>query len=325
MVQQVSLLIVDDDEELCQSLCDVFQEAGYNVETAYSGMEAVRRSAAKYFNIALIDIRLLNISGLELLDILKKLHPEIEGIIITGYASLETAVEALHRGAAAYVIKPLKMDEVFTTIEEVLNKQRATLERQELVEQEIEVKEFYRSLSTIDELTGLYNFRHFHELLSQELTRAKRYSRPISFLMLDIDKFKAYQDVYGHLAGDTALKAIAHTMKNGVRGADIVARYGGEEFAILLPETTKSNAITVAERLRKAIAEITLHREGKLTVSIGVAAYPEDTQGEEQLISYADQALYQAKQAGRNQVHGWAQRGEKSNPLSPAQKPDVKP
>ncbi len=307
MEPQVNLLIVDDDKELCQTLCDIFQELGFGVDTALNSEEAVKKCAEKYFNIALIDIRLPDNDGLELLNKLKKMNPEMEGIVITAYASTETVLEALRRGAFDYVPKPLKVDDVLYTISAALERQRLTAEEKRRLEQEIEAKEFYRSISIIDELTGLYNYRHFHELLTQELKRAKRYFHSLSLLMIDIDHFKEYQDAYGHLAGDVALKVIAQITRDTVRGVDIVSRYGGEEFAVISPETTKADAAAVGERVRNAIAKSALPTGGRLTVSVGVASYPTDAQNKEQLIWRADQALYRAKQRGRNQTCIWEQ------------------
>jgi len=307
MAQQVSILIVDDDEALSQTLSDIFQELGYGVETALDGKEAVEKCAGKYFNIALIDIRLPDINGLELLNKLKTMNPEIEGIIITGYASVETVIEALRRGAFDYVTKPLRMDEVLETIREALERQRLTKEERQRLQQEIEAREFYRALSIIDELTGLYNYRHFHTLLVQELRRCGRYFHPLALFMIDIDNFKVYQDAYGHPAGEVALKIISQTVRNTVREVNIVARYGGEEFAVILPETTREVAAVAAERVREAVAETTLPTGDRLTISIGVAAYPVDARDKEQLISRADQALYLAKQRGRNQTAIWEQ------------------
>jgi two-component system cell cycle response regulator len=305
--QQVNLLIVDDDKELCQTLCDIFQELGFGADTALNGEEALKKCAGKHFNIALIDIRLPDNDGLELLNRLKKMNPEMEGIVITAYPSLETVVEALRRGAFDYVLKPLKVDDVLDTVSAALERQRLTAEEKRRLEQEIEAKEFYRSISIIDELTGLYNYRHFHELLTRELKRSKRYFHPLSLLMIDIDHFKEYQDAYGHLAGDVALKVIARITRDTVRGVDIVARYGGEEFAVISPETTKAEAAAVGERVRDAIARSVLPTGGRLTVSVGVASYPTDAQSKEQLIWRADQALYRAKQRGRNQTCIWEQ------------------
>lgn len=307
MAQQINILIVDDDQALCHTLSDIFQEMCYEVETALDGKEALEKCAEKYFNVALIDIRLPDINGLELLNKLKGMNPEIEGIIITGYASVETVIEALRRGAFDYVTKPLNMDEVLETVREALERQRLTKEERQRLQQEIEAREFYRALSIIDELTGLYNYRHFHTLLVQELRRCGRYFHPLALFMIDIDNFKVYQDAYGHPAGDAALKVIAETIRNMMRGVDIVARYGGEEFAIILPETTKEVAAVAAERVREAVAETTLPTGDRLTISIGVAAYPIDAEDKEQLISRTDQALYRAKQRGRNQTVIWEQ------------------
>ncbi len=165
-------------------------------------------------------------------------------------------------------------------------------------------------LSIHDGLTGLYNFREFHRRLTEEAERSRRYGRPFSLLMLDIDHFKAVNDTCGHLAGDEALRQFAALIRREVRPVDQVARYGGEEFVIVLPETTGPGALVVAERMRDIISgsEITVAPERVviLTVSIGIASFPEDAESEERLIGAADQALYAAKQTGRNRVCRWS-------------------
>lgn len=164
-------------------------------------------------------------------------------------------------------------------------------------------------LSIHDGLTGLFNYREFHRRLTDEVQRSLRYGRPFSLLILDIDGFKAVNDAYGHLAGDEALRALAALIREEVRPVDEVARYGGEEFAILLPETPGPGALAMAERLRDIIATHPFtaapERTVTLTVSIGAATYPEDADAEEKLIAAADQALYAAKNGGRNRVCRW--------------------
>jgi diguanylate cyclase (GGDEF)-like protein len=168
-------------------------------------------------------------------------------------------------------------------------------------------------LSIHDGLTSLYNFREFHRLLGEEVERSWRYGHSFSLLMMDIDHFKSVNDTFGHLAGDEVLRALAARIRQEVRPADRIARYGGEELTIILPETRASGAMIMAERLRDTIASHPIPlgpgQTVTLTVSIGVAAYPEDvdsgeglTQSVERLIAAADQALYAAKDAGRNRV-----------------------
>lgn len=165
-------------------------------------------------------------------------------------------------------------------------------------------------LSTLDALTGLYNYREFHRRLTEEMQRSLRYGHSFSLLILDIDGFKAVNDTYGHLAGDEALRGLATLIRQEVRPADDVARYGGEEFAILLPETPGLGAFAMAERIRDIVTAhpilIPSGRTVGLTVSIGVATYPHDADSEEKLIAAADQALYAAKYGGRNRVCQWA-------------------
>lgn len=158
-----------------------------------------------------------------------------------------------------------------------------------------------RELSYRDGLTGLFNRRYFEEALWQELHRAERYRMPLSLIMADIDHFKRYNDTHGHPKGDEALKTVADILTETTRRADVVARYGGEELVLILPLTPKDSARLVAEKLRAAIANAAFP-EGRLTISFGVATYPQDGSSAPDLIKAADDALYQAKRAGRNRV-----------------------
>jgi diguanylate cyclase (GGDEF)-like protein len=162
-------------------------------------------------------------------------------------------------------------------------------------------------LSKIDGLTGLKNHREFKEAFAAECLRAKRYQRGLGMMMLDVDHFKNYNDTHGHPQGDILLKKLAELIGENLKDTDVVARYGGEEFAVLLFETTKQEAVNVAERLRHMVEWCKFPKEetqpgGKITVSVGVSGYPDDGDNMETLLSAADAALYRAKRAGRNRV-----------------------
>jgi diguanylate cyclase (GGDEF) domain len=153
-----------------------------------------------------------------------------------------------------------------------------------------------------DGLTGLYNHRYLHERLEEELERARRRESKLSLLFCDCDQFKAYNDDYGHKAGDAALARIARIIEACSRRVDLAARYGGEEFVLVLIDTDDSGALTVAEHLRSEIEASSARGGCPLTVSIGIATCPDDANAHDELLDKADWAMYAAKRAGRNRV-----------------------
>ncbi len=162
-----------------------------------------------------------------------------------------------------------------------------------------------RALAIRDGLTGLYNHRHFQEQLSEELKQTEAKGASLSLLLLDIDRFKKLNDKYGHPAGDEVLKGLARTLQRNSRERDIVARYGGEEFALILPATELESGLKIGEVLRESVEKacfIVDKDSLRITVSVGLATYPEQTKTKEDLIGLADTALYRAKQEGRNRV-----------------------
>jgi len=164
-----------------------------------------------------------------------------------------------------------------------------------------------KELSSRDELTGLFNRRYFFENLETEIQRARRYRRSFTILMLDLDQFKHYNDTHGHLCGDQVLRQVAELLLGNTRRADVVARFGGEEFVIMLPEIDRQAGALVAEKIRVKLSQYPFHgRErqpgGQLTVTIGLGAYPFDSDNGLELVDVADRALYVGKRQGGNRV-----------------------
>ena len=165
----------------------------------------------------------------------------------------------------------------------------------------------FQQESVTDELTGLHNHRYLEERLPEELSRAKRYEQPVSFLMIDIDDFKKYNDRNGHEAGNEALQNVAQCLKDGLRSADVAMRYGGEEFCILLPQTALAEARAIAERIRHHVESTPFpHGEsqplGRVTISVGVSTYSKNVDTDKKIIAAADRALYESKSFGKNRV-----------------------
>jgi len=172
-------------------------------------------------------------------------------------------------------------------------------------------------MAVTDSLTGLYVRRYYMMKLQEELHRAERYSKVLSVIMADLDHFKSVNDTYGHSAGDRVLQAIGHYLRKNIRDVDVLARYGGEEFVFLLPDADKEAAVCLSERLRRGLEDLRVDDLPAVTISLGVASYPGDSERLEDLVQQADAALYAAKQAGRNRTVRYASQTQTLRPLSP--------
>ena len=183
-----------------------------------------------------------------------------------------------------------------------------------LVQRNRETTEQLRARVNIDALTGLFNYGYFASQLDTELERVRRYGHPVSLLMVDLDDLKAYNDEHGHLMGSQALKEIATILKDGSRAVDIPAKYGGDEFALILHETAKAGAAILAERFCARVREYLFllggtQRTGRLSVSIGVSAFPEDADTNRDLVEKADLALYDVKRSGKDRAKVFGEEG----------------
>ncbi len=235
--------------------------------------------------------------------------------VVRPLRTLQYALRRMGEGALDTRVPPLRGAELADLGDNVnrmaaaLQHERENLERvvAERTRELQAVNTRLERLAVTDGLTGVFNHRRFHEALETELLRSERHKRPLGVLMIDVDFFKRVNDAMGHPAGDELLRQLAVALSKDLRQTDLIARYGGEEFGVLLPEITKAEAMQVGERMRANVEEKV--NQGtpwpmRITVSIGVATFPEDGKTPEELLVAADQALYMAKRLGRNLVRG---------------------
>ena len=297
-----AVLVVDDDPVIRDLVAESIRLAGYEVDSSEDGEEALRRNAAKHYDLIVTDMKLPGLDGLSLIRKLKAEDTGTDVIVITGYGTIENAVECMRAGALDYLIKPFSVDQIQVSV-------NRAVEHRELRRRAIEL-EVYRELSYIDPLTEVYNRRFFDEILETEIQKSVREGNPLVLVMIDIDDFKSYNDRYGHQQGDVALAKISRLFKATCRSYDIVARYGGEEFAIIFPGARKEHALELGKRIVAEVGEAHFSGEdlissGGLTVSVGVACFPEHANDAQELILHADQALYNAKDRGKNTIMIW--------------------
>jgi diguanylate cyclase (GGDEF)-like protein len=251
------------------------------------------------YDVVITDIVMPGMNGLGVVAAAKRMSYEVDVIVMTGYASMETAVESMKLGARDYITKPFNIDQIRIIVANAL--QERALRRR------AEEGEIYKELSRKDGLTALYNHRFFHQILESELSRAERYDRLVSLLMIDIDDFKRFNDTHGHPAGDVALRLLGQLLQRSCRTCDFVARYGGEEFAVVVPEAGTEAALTMGKRICRLVEQTAFDAEGQkpntgMTVSVGVATFPTHADCKNDLVERADKALYRAKALGKNRA-----------------------
>jgi diguanylate cyclase (GGDEF)-like protein len=292
--QVPQVLVVDDEDDIRHSLCEIIKEAGYEVLDASSGEEALEILEAQPVDVVVTDIRMPGLSGLELTGIVKEKYSG-DVIIITGYGGEFSYEEAWNKGASDFAQKPIRSKELIARLKRVCKERALVAERKEMERRLLE-------LTITDDLTKLFNSRHFFQQIQSEINRASRYNHPLSLLLIDVDNFKYYNDTYGHLEGDKMLSRFGEVIQGCMRKNDSAYRYGGDEFTVILPETRGKEAIKVAERIREEISGIDdgpCDREKKepIAVSVGIAEYRQGEKWEE-LTKRADEAMYRAKRSG---------------------------
>lgn len=321
----MAILVVDDEPDMRESLRFLLEVHGHpQIRTAASGREALEYLATTSTPVELIltDVNMPGLNGIEVCRHVKA-TPHLRDIpilVITAVSDEPMLERAFAAGAHDFLPKPVGPTALIARVRAALNLKleldRRKAREAELVELNRRLERLntkLKRLSVLDELTGIPNRRYFNLLLRQEWGRAARERFPLALVMIDIDNFKAFNDLYGHPAGDACLTRVARTFYSLTRRpGDAVMRYGGEEFVVLLANTDLSGAYTVADSLRAAIEAMHMPHGGSpyecVTISLGVASVlPHGERDSEMLVQAADRALYEAKAKGRNRVETDAQ------------------
>lgn len=306
-MSKAKVLLVEDDNLQADTTIATLQKAGYEVVLANDGINAIKLVKKVKPDIILLDVVLPGMDGHEVCRWLK-LEEATKGIpiiMLTVKKELSDKISGLQVGADDYLPKPYNELELNARIYASLRTKALQDELRLKNKQLEELLSKVEYMATTDALTGLFNRRRFHDVLSKDFERTKRYATPFSLLMLDIDHFKRINDEFGHQAGDTVLKEIAKVLVKNLREIDTASRYGGEEFMVILSNTEKKDAMYVAERMRISFENSKYPDIGnnKITVSIGCSGVPDKfIDNEEKLIRCTDLALYRAKQNGRNRL-----------------------
>jgi diguanylate cyclase (GGDEF)-like protein len=319
----LAILVVEDDSSVRFTLQELLK-GSYSVTLVSNVDEALATLAERTFDIALVDDRLPRAEGVELLTLIREKWPDTLRLLMSAWIDPERLLKGINEGQLyGFVEKPVEPGKLFALLLQcalmVTMRRQRDLARVGLQDQnkalEYLVEERTRKLEernkklevlvTQDPLTGLHNRRYMEDRMDEELARFQRYETPFSLVMFDIDRFKLVNDTFGHAAGDHVLEQIADTLRNNVRKGDLVSRFGGEEFLCLLPVTRLEPAIATANRLRMKVGSLTTPlieamQTRSVTISGGVTDVRAEDKDWKQILKRADDALYEAKAAGRN-------------------------
>jgi diguanylate cyclase (GGDEF)-like protein len=325
---EIGVLCVDDESIVTESLRSLFYKSLTDVavvEVAHSAEEAMEVIDAFIddgieLRVVISDYIMPGIKGDELLVNIHSKLPKVKKIMLTGQSDIGGIRQAINKAQLyRFLEKPWSNDDMILTIQSALTAydQETRLENQnhqlKKLNQELEAKVQERTrelehknrelerLATFDQLTGLVNRVKLDDVLTAELIRSNRYGNSLGLIMVDIDHFKAVNDLHGHQIGDQVLQSFAEQLRHGVRDADVPGRWGGEEFLIICPESDQRGVLTLAQSLRKRIQRHEVKGVGKKTASFGVTVF-EKKDTISTIIGRADKALYKAKASGRNRV-----------------------
>ena len=308
MAQDSTIYLIDDDEASRRRVRGMLEGAGYLVQEGSDGRQALGMVRDGVPDLMLLDVEMPVMNGPQVCRIIKGSQgfPFFPIILITARDDMQTKVDALQLGADDYLVKPINQAELLARVKSMLRLKKLQDELLRANEDLKRMNQRLQEISTVDPLMGIYNRLYFEKRFRYEFQRASRYRSKLALLMLDIDHFKRVNDKLGHQFGDYALKECARLLLDSVRQVDIVARYGGEELVVACPETNLEQAMIVAERIRSRIEAHRFEFAGKttpLTISIGIAVFPgEGIDSLDKLVTKADEALYRAKDKGRNTV-----------------------
>jgi len=302
---ETNILIIEDSETVRREIVEILKAnslATYYHE-AGDGIEGLKTLLEIKIDLVLCDVDMPRMDGFRFLSMVRARENlrDIPVILLTGKDDRESKIWGLEQGASDYITKPFDAGEMVARVKVHLKLKQLQDELRRAYERLLEV-------SHTDHLTGLYNRRYLMEVLESEFSRARRSGGSLSLLIIDIDHFKWINDTYGHQEGDLVLAEAASVFRDQLRGYDTAVRYGGDEFVAVLPDTTMSDAMAVAERMRKAIMKSRFPGKlshVRLSFSIGIAVHP--AQGIETVTDFirmADNALYRAKEKGRNRIEG---------------------
>jgi len=300
-------ILVADDEPVNRALIQRrLEREGYRVLTAQNGSEAVEKTKDALPDLVLLDVMMPEMDGMDACRLIKEDEKtrDIPVIFLSARDETEMKVSGLTLGANDYISKPFKAEELLARVHVAIRLKRERDRLRTSAEEATIRAEVAQERAMTDALTGLLNRYGLQHIVAREHAEARRYNRPLSCLMIDLDNFKTINDTHGHTAGDLALQQVAGILREAVRGSDTVFRYGGEEFLVLLPETDLEGAVALGEKIRAA-ASSRPFGDGEhvfnLTLSAGASSLCDNESGND-MIARADMALYHAKEQGRNRV-----------------------
>ena len=276
-----SILVVDDEADIRETLADFLSALGFSVGSACDGIDALKKMKEEKYTFLVTDMKMPKMDGMELIKKTCEEFPDVSVIAVTGHIEGYRYIDVINSGASDFIKKPFEIDEMEAKVRRIINERN--------------LRKKLSWLSITDSLTGLYNQGHFYKRLESEVKRAQRQKKPITLILLDLDNFKVYNDSYGHLAGDEVLKNVGKIIQDNIRkDADSGYRYGGDEFAIILIDTDLIMAQEIGQRIQYVLKE-----NNNISVSIGYTRFSGEMSFTD-LVAEADKDLYRAKAKSKN-------------------------